>query len=88
MASRPLYSVSFLGSTKNYYVGVSADPGESFRQLGEMIEDFKAQGLTLGNYLYLQDPGGLPVGFSSLLRGDFTIVSTLGPGWWPSTPLA
>lgn len=50
MASRPLYSVSFLGSTKNYYVVVSADPGESLRQYGELIEDFKAQGLTIGNY--------------------------------------
>ena len=81
MASGPVYSVSFLGTTKNYYVDVSADTGENLRQFGELVEDFKALGLTLGNYLFLRGPGGRPVGFSAGLRGDFDIVSTLGSCW-------
>ena len=40
MASGPVYSVTFLGTTKNYYVDVSADAGENLRQFGELVEDF------------------------------------------------
>jgi hypothetical protein len=79
MASGPVYSVSFLGTTKNYYVDVSADAGESGRQFLAMVEDFKALGLALGSFfLRGRGPGGRPVGFSAGLRGEFDIVSTLG----------
>ena len=60
---------------------MSADAGENFRQFVELMEDFKALGLTLGNYLFLRGPGGRPVGFSAGLRGDFDIVP-LGSCWW------
>ena len=78
MASGPVYSVSFLGTTKNYYVDVSADAGESLRQFGELVEDFKALGVTLTSF-FLRPRGGEPrVEFSPGLRGDFDLVSTLG----------
>ncbi len=78
MASTPVYSASFSGTTINYYVGLSADAGENLRQFGQLVEDFKPHGLTLGNYLFIRGPGGRPVSFSAGLRGDFEIVSTIG----------
>ena len=78
MASEPVYTVSFLGTTKSYYINVSAEAAETGRQFLAMVEDFKPEGLTLGNFLFLRRArSSRPVGFSADLRGDVDIISSL-----------
>ena len=77
MASGPVYSVSFMGTTKNYYVGVAADAGESARQFGELVEDFSPH-VTFMSFFLRPRGGGPRVEFSPSLRGDFEIVLTQG----------